>query len=57
VNETLAELGLEKHPDKTFIDRVERGFDLLGYHFAPGHLTLARVTIERFQERARAPAL
>ncbi|RLS77165.1 MAG: hypothetical protein DWI02_10210, partial [Planctomycetota bacterium] len=26
VNETLAELNVEQHPDKTFIGRVERGF-------------------------------
>jgi hypothetical protein len=52
VNETFAELGLEKHPDKTFIGRVERGFDFLGYHLAPGRVTLARSTVERFLERA-----
>ena len=28
-------LNLEKHPDKTFIGRVEKGFDFLGYHFGP----------------------
>jgi hypothetical protein len=39
-------------PDKTFIGRVERGFDFLGYHLAPGRLTLARATVERFVERA-----
>ncbi len=32
VNEVLASLRLEKHPDKTFIGRIERGFDFLGYH-------------------------
>jgi len=52
VNETFAELGLEKHPDKTFIGRIERGFDFLGYHLAPGRLPLARATVERFLERA-----
>jgi hypothetical protein len=52
VNETFDELGLAKHPDKTFIGRVERGFDFLGYHLAPGRLTLARATVERFAERA-----
>jgi hypothetical protein len=31
LNETLAALGLEKHPDKTFIGRTEKGFDFLGY--------------------------
>ncbi len=28
VNEILDSLGLLKHPDKTFIGRIERGFDL-----------------------------
>ena len=51
VNETFEELGLE-NPDKTSIGRVERGFDFLGYHLAPGRLTLSRATVERFLERA-----
>jgi RNA-directed DNA polymerase len=34
VNRTLNELKVEKHPDKTFIGRIERGFGVLGtpYH-------------------------
>ena len=43
---------LEKHPDKTFIGRIEKGFDFLGYHFGPEGLTLAAKTIEQFVERA-----
>jgi len=35
LNQTFDELKLEKHPDRTFIGRVERGFDFLGYHFSP----------------------
>ena len=31
VNLALGVLGLEKHPDKTFIGRVERGFDFLAF--------------------------
>ena len=31
VNETLAELRVEQHPDKTFIGRIGKGFDILGY--------------------------
>ncbi|NES01475.1 MAG: hypothetical protein F6K22_00610 [Okeania sp. SIO2F4] len=31
--------------------RVGRGFDFLGYRFAPGGLAVARVTVERFFER------
>ena len=45
-------LPLEKHPDKTFIGRIERGFDFLGYHFGPEGLTMAARTIEQFVERA-----
>jgi hypothetical protein len=30
-NETLRELRVEQHPDKTFIGRTERGFTFLGY--------------------------
>ena len=40
------------HPDKTFIGRIERGFDFLGYHFGPEGLTMAARTIEQYVERA-----
>ncbi len=43
---------LEKHPDKTFIGRIERGFDFLGYHFSPEGLRVAKATIQKFVERA-----
>ena len=43
---------MEKHPDKTFIGRIERGFDFLGYHFNPAGLTVAKATIEKFVARA-----
>ena len=52
VNQVLGTLGLEKHPDKTFIGRVERGFDFLGYCFSPAGLTVAAPTMERFVARA-----
>ncbi len=39
VNEVLGRLHLEKHPDKTFIGRIERGFDFLGCDFRPGEPT------------------
>jgi hypothetical protein len=52
VNETLAGLSLEKHPGKTFVGRVERGFDFLGYRLSPNGLTVARQTWKRFVERA-----
>ncbi len=52
VNGVLGALGLEKHPDKTFIGRIKNGFDFLGYHFGPDGLAVARATIEKFVKRA-----
>ncbi len=52
VNAVLGALGLEKHPDKTFIGKIERGFDFLGYRFSREGLRVAKATIERFVERA-----
>ena len=52
VNQVLASLNLEKHPDKTFIGRIERGFEFLGYHFSPEGLCVARKTVENFVARA-----
>jgi len=52
VNQTLGVLNLEKHSDKTFIGRIERGFDFLGYHFSPSGLTVAKKTITNFIEKA-----
>jgi hypothetical protein len=52
VNEILGSLRLQKHPDKTFIGRIERGFDFVGYHFSRAGLRLAEATIQKFVERA-----
>ena len=52
VNHVLGSLNLEKHPDKTFIGRIEKGFDFLGYHFRPDRLSVAAKTIENFVARA-----
>ncbi len=56
VNEVLASLSLEKHPDKTFVGKIERGFDFLRRHFGPGGLSVAKATIQR-NARACNPAL
>jgi hypothetical protein len=45
-------LGLEKHPEKTFIGRVERGFDFLGYHFSKAGLSVAKQTVINFIQKA-----
>ncbi len=52
VNETLNLLKVEQHPDKTFIGRVERGFDFLGYLVKPGVIGVGVNTIKRFALRA-----
>lgn len=51
VNQILEELKVEKHPDKTCIGRISRGFDFLGYHFSPKELTIAASAIKNRQER------
>jgi hypothetical protein len=33
VNQVMAELRVRQHPEKTFIGRIARGFDFLGYQF------------------------
>ena len=51
VNRVLNLLKVEKAPDKTFIGRIENGFDFLGYHFSPDGLSVAEKTIEKFLAR------
>ena len=51
VNQVLASLKLDKHPDKTFIGRIEQGFDWLGYHISPAGLRLAATTLHNFATR------
>jgi len=50
-NEVLNELRVEKHHDKTFIGRISRCFDFLGYKFAPHGLGVAQITVDRFLEK------
>ena len=52
VNRHLSDLGLDKHPDKTFVGRIAKGFVFLGYHFSFSGLSVADVTIDKFKERA-----
>lgn len=53
MQQTLAELKVQTHPDKTFLGRTPRGFDFLGYHFGADGLTgVAEATVQRFVEKA-----
>ncbi len=51
MNKILYGLKLEKADDKTFIGKIERGFDFLGYHLSPDSLGLAGKTVRSFAER------
>ena len=52
LNEIFNTLKLEKHPGKTFVGRIGKGFDFLGYHFSPQGLGVAMKTVENFVARA-----
>jgi hypothetical protein len=53
MQQTLAELKVATHPDKTFLGRTARGFDFLGYRFGAAGLTgVAEATVARFAEKA-----
>jgi RNA-directed DNA polymerase len=52
VNQVLASLGLAKHPDKTFIGRIAKGFDWLGYHISRAGLRVATKTLQNFVTRS-----
>jgi hypothetical protein len=47
LNQILNRLRVEKHPDKTYIGKIENGFDFLGYHFKGSQLTVAAKTVEK----------
>jgi hypothetical protein len=47
LNQILNQLKVEKHPDKTYIGKIENGFDFLGYQFNGNHLTVAAKTVEK----------
>ncbi|NEQ70232.1 MAG: hypothetical protein F6K21_33025 [Symploca sp. SIO2D2] len=53
VNEEMAALLVVKHPDKTYIGRVARGFEFLGYWFSPQGLSVAGKTVARMVEKVR----
>lgn len=52
VRNVLNRLRLDLHPDKTFIGRIEKGFDFLGYHFRNGALCVAKRAFAKMRETA-----
>jgi RNA-directed DNA polymerase len=47
VNQHFHQLKVEQAPDKTFIGKISRGWDFLGYHFDGKQLTVAAKTVEK----------
>ena len=47
----LETLKLTLHPDKTYIGRISKGFDYLGYHFEKQGITSSKKTIENCQAK------
>ena len=47
LNQILGSLKVEKHPDKTYIGKIENRFDFLGYHFSREILKVAAKTWEK----------
>ena len=51
--QVLDKLKLKIHPDKTYIGKIEKGFDFLGYHFTLNKVSVAKVTLERALTKLR----
>jgi RNA-directed DNA polymerase len=51
LNHVFNQLNVEQHPDKTFIGKIAKGFDFLGYHFSTTQLHLASITIRKHVDR------
>jgi len=51
LNQWFNRFKVKQHPDKTFIGRIEKGFDFLGYHFSRNKLRLADITVRKHVER------
>jgi hypothetical protein len=48
----LRELRLSLRPEKTFVGKSQKGFDLLGYHVTPNGFSLSQKTQEKALEIA-----
>jgi len=50
MNETLNELRLKTHPDKTSMGKIEKGFNFLGYHISSSGISIAQKSFGKFKE-------
>jgi len=51
MNQCFELLKVKQHPDKTFIGKIEKGFDFLGYHFSRQSIKLAKNTVNKHLEK------
>ena len=51
VNQAFNRLKVEQAPDKTFIGKISRGFDFLGYQFGKDKLTVLKRTVHHHLRR------
>jgi hypothetical protein len=51
VNQHFNQLKVEQAPDKTFIGRIEKGFDFLGYQFGQEKITVSKRTLQNHIRR------
>ena len=53
MHEAIAAFHFSLHPKKTFIGRVERGFDRLGFRISPDSLSRSEESVRRMEETVR----
>jgi hypothetical protein len=51
INKQLSQLKLSKAPDKTFIGKISKGFDFLGYRYDGTTLRLAAKTLQYMTQK------
>jgi RNA-directed DNA polymerase len=51
INQHFNQLNVEQAPDKTFIGRISKGFNFLGYQFGKEKLTVSKSTIHNHFRR------
>jgi RNA-directed DNA polymerase len=51
VNQHFHQLKVEQAPDKTFIGKISKGFDFLGYLFGQEKLRVSKPTLENHIRR------
>ena len=54
INKILTGLKLEKAEDKTFVGKIDKGFDFLGFHFSREGLTVSKMTVKKFNDKLTA---